>query len=483
MPKPPEIRTSDSPRGQSRDTARHFRKLYVIALSLIAVLAIVGQVLIQRSLGNQQSGSHVVNKAGYQRMLSQRIAMKMLIHDPRQPDSRADVRAIEALRQHWVTAHEELVRHVDEIAAGEAARATLHQLLANVHAPQQRISAAVDRLADEGALSADDRAAILQDQDIFLPLMDATVLAFEHSVRTRIRFLQGVEFGLMLATLVVLALEAALIFRPAVQRLQLSLEQLEQRNRQAAGRLQSLRHLAGGIAHNFNNILTSVLGHAELQRMDAVHARQNTEYIDAQIRGCQRAAGIVSELLKYSGHGPFHLEPTSLGPWLREMNWTFASASSPVPVEFDVTEDDATVNVDRNAIAQAVEGLVANAIEAMTNRSVCIIVRLLQVSLTEPRTMAGPYRTELPAGLYACIRVIDGGEGIPAEELEHIFNPYHTRRQFGRGLGLAAILGIAHGHGGGIDVQSRVGVGSTVSLYLPLVDAGATAAVTPVGNR
>ena len=81
---------------------------------------------------------------------------------------------------------------------------------------------------------------------------------------------------------------------------------------------------------------------------------------------------------------------------------------------------------------------------------------------------------------FSCIRVIVQGEGFTAVEIERIFDPYHTHKQFGRGLGLAAILGVAHGHGGGIEVESRLGRGSTVSLYLPIMEAGAERHVTLV---
>lgn len=470
-------RSSDASRQQSRDTARYFSRLYITALSLIAGLATAGQVLVQRSLVSQQSGGHVVNMAGYQRMLSQRITLKVTLYDGTQPEGRAQLRAIEVLRDRWVTAHAELVAQVDTVAFGRTAQTSLARLLDDLHQPLLRISAMVDTLANKGSLTAAERSALLTDQEIFLPLMDAVVLGFEQSARERVAFLQGVELGLLILTLVVLALEAALIFRPAVRRLRVSLEQLEQQGQQSAKRLESLRHLAGGIAHNFNNLLTGIQGHAELQRLDAVSARQSTEYIDAQINGCRRAADIVSQLLNYSGYGKFDREPTTLGPWLDTLTKSLAPAGSKMAVEVEVIED-AVAAVDRKAIAQAVDGIVANAIESMTDRSGCVVVRLLHESLTEPRLMSGPYRTELPPGVYACIRVIDQGDGITAEEIERIFDPYHTRKQFGRGLGLAAILGVAHGHGGGIEVESRLGRGSTVSLYLPIMEASAARQVT-----
>ncbi len=464
-------------RQSNRDTPRHFTRLYIIGLSVIAGLTIAGQGLVQRSINSQHSGSHVVNQAGSQRMLSQRIALKIANYDEAQADGRAQIRDIVALRDHWVATHAELFAQVDAVAFDRGAQAALTGLLNDLHQPMQRMSGMVDTLANRGSLTKTERSAILTDQEIFLPLMDAVVTGFEQSVRARLAFLQSLELTLMFLTLVVLALEAVLIFRPAVKRLWASLEQQEQQAQQTAKRLESLRHLAGGIAHSFNNILTSIQGHGELQRLEAESLRQNTEYIDAQIHGCKRAADIVAQLLKYSGYGRFDRHPTQLAAWLGELAKSIAPAGSSTVVEVKVLED-AMVAMDREAIRQALHGIVANAIEAMAGRGGKVVVQLQQISLVEPRAMAGPYRTALPPGLYACIRVIDDGDGINAEDIDRIFDPYHTGKQFGRGLGLAAILGVAHGHGGGIEVKSKFGCGTTVSLYLPMMEAGTEQFVT-----
>lgn len=447
----------------------------MLALGLIAGLAIAGQILVQDSLERQREGGQIVNTAGYQRMLSQRISLKLVVFQAGQPTAREDLNAILSLRDRWVAAHEKLSVQVGKLAYGEAAQATMESLLSEVAAPLRRISAMADRLAVQGKLTEDDRRTLLADQEIFLPLMDAVVLGLEKSVRARVAYLQGVEFVLLGLTLVVLALEALLIFRPAVQRLQASLEQLEQRNRQSAKRLESLRHLAGGVAHHFNNLLTGILGHADLQRVDAIASGQSTEYIDAQITGCHRAADIVSQLLKYSGYGPLLCQPLSLGPWLQGLGAKSTSAQSKIYVEVEVMEE-AVASVDPAALTQAVEGLLANALEAMKGHLGTITLRLEQVALAEPRVMSGPYQLELPPGLYACLRVIDHGVGMTAEQMNTMFEPFHTNKEFGRGLGLAAILGIVHGHGGGIEVVSQYRRGSTVSIFLPLL-------IDPAGNQ
>jgi signal transduction histidine kinase len=449
----------------------------LIALSVIAALAIGGQVLVQLSLIGQRGDSHIVNQAGYQRMLSQRIALKLMLYDAANPDAVAQIALIAAMRDRWVGAHGELAGRVERIAYGQTARATLTALMHEVDQPLQRISGLITTLQNTGSFTATERAALMADQELFLPLMDAIVLGFEQSVQARVAFLQRVELTLLIITLIVLALEALLIFRPAVNRLQSSVDQLERRNRQATRRLESLRHLAGGIAHHFNNLLTGIMGNAELGRIDAIQHQRTTEYLDAQIGDCKRAAEIVTHLLAYSGHGRNELEPVELGAWLAGVVGSFAPANPAIKLDLEVT-GNAVAAVDRLTLKQALEGILLNAVESMKDQpSGQVRIKLSQVMFAEPKLASGPYRTELPVGLYACIQVSDDGKGIAPEELDRIFDPYYTSKEFGRGLGLASVLGVVHGHDGGIEVHSRPGQGSIVSLYIPLT---ASEAVSPL---
>lgn len=462
----PFRRLTDHIQCQSQKTARHFRRLYLVALSLIAALAIGGQLLVQQSLTNQLGDGHVVNKAGYQRMLSQRITLKLMLHDAGAGDTPAQIAVVAAMRDRWLEAHHELANNVARIAYDEMAWQKLLALLTEAGQPLTRISELIGEFASSGKLTPAQRATLMADQEMFLPLMDAFVLGLEHSVHARVTFLQRVEITLLCITLLVLALEAVFIFRPAVVRLQSSLDQLERRNRQAARRLESLQHLAGGIAHRFNNILTGIMGNAGLERVDALQHRRNTEYIDAQIQGCRQAAQIITQLVTYSGQGQYHFEPVALGPWLVEMEKTWGHMERAIRLRIAWSED-VMADIDQVALKQALDGLVTNGIEATNEGNREITVQLTQILLTEPKLTSGPYRTELPSGLYALIRIIDQGKGVATEELDRIFDPFYTNKEFGRGLGLAAILGIVHGHGGGIVMESKLGLGSTVSVFLP----------------
>lgn len=452
-----------------QQTIRHFRRLYFIALSLIAALAIGGQILVQVALSRQSGDGHVVNKAGYQRMLSQRLTLKMLRFSPADPEAEARLGEIRAMRDRWVGAHRDLVDGLPRSAYGSSARLALAQLLEEAGRPLERIGRLADRLTRGGALSEAERSALLNDQELFLPLMDSVVLGLEQSAGARVAFLQRAEFTLLAVTLLVLSLEALLIFRPAVIRLGTSLDELERRNRQTAGSLKSLRDLTGGIAHTFNNLLTGIIGHAELERLDALRAGRNTEYIDAQLSCGRRAAAIVTQLTRYSGHSRGHFVTTEIGPWLRGIVPASAPGNPALPITVEVATD-AVVAIDRAALQPAIAGILENASEAMKDHPGVIRVRLTQVLLTEPRLMSGPYRAELPPGLYACIEITDAGEGIAPGDLDRIFDPFYSRRSLGRGLGLASVFGIVHSHGGGICIESTLGEGATVSIFLPVAN-------------
>ncbi len=458
---------SSQPPSPGLQAGRHFRRRYFVALSLIAALAIAGQVLVQVSLNRQSGDSQVINMAGYQRMLSQRLALKIMLFDPGQSDAPAQLDAIRAMRDRWVDTHRKLVAGLPDTAYGATARSTLATLLEEAGHPLDRIATLAAELSPQTRLSDHDRAALLADQELFLPLMDSVVMGLEKSAGARVAFLQRVEIALLLITLAVLALEALLIFQPAVRRLQASLDQLEHRNRQSARSLESLRHLAGGIAHHFNNLLTGIMGHAELERLDALRDGRSTEYADAQLACGKRAAAIITQLTRYSGEASYRCAPVELAAWLRAIIPNFAPENPDVQITLDWV-DEATALIDRSALEPAVNGLLANASEAMKGRAGLIRVRLAQALLAEPKTMSGPYRAELPPGLYACLQIIDSGEGIAPGDLDSIFDPFYSRREMGRGLGLASVLGIVHGHGGGICVESFPGRGSEVSLFLPL---------------
>ncbi len=434
----------------------------------MAVLAIAGQLLVQHVLATQYDNGRVVNQAGLQRMLSQRLTLKLLLLDQADPSERTErVREIQELSAKWQSAHAELVSAAHNQASDEPARAALLTLLGAVQRSQGEIAVIAEAVTAGAPLTPRQRQTLLEKQEVFLPLMDATVGEFERSGAARVAWLQRVELGLLGLTLVVLAIEAAFVFRPAVAQLRKTLEELEGKRQESHSRLVGLRHLSGGIAHHFNNILTSIMGNAELIRLESAEHERRREFAEAQIEQCQRAANVIKQLLLYAGERDLQVEPIPLGGWLREVLRRMPGDELGLTVSLEIRED-AVANIDVELLGQAVEGLVANACEASVERPTVVRVTLDQTVFGEPRPMAGPHLAQLPAGLYACVRVADQGIGISRGEIDRIFDPFYSQKSFGRGMGLASILGVAHAHQGGVEAESSLGQGTTITVYLPV---------------
>jgi PAS domain S-box-containing protein len=216
--------------------------------------------------------------------------------------------------------------------------------------------------------------------------------------------------------------------------------------------LSTIGMLAGGVAHEFNNVLAAIQGAVELLSMHAGGNPEARPYIDVIRRMANRAAELTRQLLAYSRKGKY--EPTSirLGRVLSETLPTLRT-SLPPGIDLSVECDDALpfVHVDIPQMKQVVMGLCLNAAEAMTGGG-----RLSIRTFSEP----GDGRVVL--------EVSDTGPGIDAKAMPHIFEPFFTTKDVGRGMGLAAIRGIVDNHSGEIRVVSRQGQGTTCTVLLPV---------------
>jgi signal transduction histidine kinase len=238
---------------------------------------------------------------------------------------------------------------------------------------------------------------------------------------------------------------------------------------QKAQRAESLEVLAGGIAHEFNNLLTGILGNvsmalAELPSDSPVHSMLE----DVQA-AAQRAGKVTAQMLAYSGHGKFAKTELDLSrlvtdlmpllePAVRDRGQLVVQGSPrPLPIYGAPQE-----------LRQAIVSLITNAVESLRNpeqtiRVVSSAVRLAEATVFEQ----GSLRTQLAAGVYATVTVSDTGCGISTQNLPRIFDPFFTTKFAGRGLGLAGVLGVVRSHGGVVRVTSEEGQGTTVQVLLP----------------
>jgi len=234
-----------------------------------------------------------------------------------------------------------------------------------------------------------------------------------------------------------------------------------------AQRLESVGRLAGGVAHDFNNMLTAIRGYAQLLLVRT--APGTTEHHHAaEIDGAaDRAAKLTAQLLAFGRRQVLQARPIDLNDLVRNLaDMLSRFAGGGVELELDLDPALCFVRADPAQVEQVLFNLVANAADAMGEAG-SVAVRTTSVHVRD-----GEGRVDLPSGPYAVLSVEDSGRGIDEATLEHLFEPFFTTKDIGRGigLGLATAYGIAKQSGGTIAVSSELGAGSTFSVYLPEVE-------------
>jgi PAS domain S-box-containing protein len=237
---------------------------------------------------------------------------------------------------------------------------------------------------------------------------------------------------------------------------------------QQTQKLESLGVLAGGIAHDFNNLLMAVLGHADLA-LDALPASSEAREDLAQIRrAAQRATELCKQMLAYSGKGRFVIQPVAMQKVVEEMlHMLRVSISKNAILKLNFAANLPSVDADASQLRQVVMNLVVNASEAIGDRSGVITISTGAMDCDRQYLSESWLDEQLPEGMYVFIEVADTGAGMDAETRTRIFDPFFTTKFTGRGLGLAAVLGIVRGHRGAIKVYSELGRGTTFKVLFP----------------
>lgn len=223
-------------------------------------------------------------------------------------------------------------------------------------------------------------------------------------------------------------------------------------------KLESIGILAGGIAHDLNNLLTGVIGNISLAKIYDDLGEKNKSLEEAENASMQ-IKGLTQQLLTFSKGGTPILQTADIAELLKKST-SFTLRGSNVKCEFAVDDDLWIVEVDSGQINQVVNNLIINAQQAMPEGG---IIRI------SARNAAIGAQSELPleAGEYIKISVSDEGIGIPEEHRQKIFDPFFSTKQEGSGLGLATSYSIIEKHNGHIALESQLGVGTTFHIYLP----------------
>ena len=237
---------------------------------------------------------------------------------------------------------------------------------------------------------------------------------------------------------------------------------------QESRKLESLGVLAGGVAHDFNNLLTTILGNASLARMDSAPNAPAQPCLRQIEIAAERAAALCLQMLAYSGQGRFIVRPTDLSALIRENDGLLRASITP-KATLDLRLADALPHIiaDASQMRQMIMNLLVNAAEALGENAGNITITTGATQATRADFAASHLSPELPEGEYVLLEIADTGTGIDPEAGDKIFDPFFSTKFTGRGLGLAAVLGIVRGHRGAIRVASEPGVGSTFRVLLP----------------
>ncbi|HSD65768.1 MAG TPA: PAS domain S-box protein, partial [Vicinamibacteria bacterium] len=401
------------------------------------------------------------------------VGIAVDITDLRQADqalreSQARLRQVIDLVPHFIFAKDEEGRFLlVNRAVADAYGTTVDQLIGRTDADFARSEEEARRFReDDLEVMRTGRPKVVADE----PITDS---------RGRVRYLQTTKIPFAFSG----------TGRPAVLGVSLDItdrKATEEALRRAA-KEESLTVLAGGVAHDFNNLLAAILGHAALalkQLPEGSPARRHVEKVASAV---ERASDLTRQMLAYSGRGHFVVRPTDVNALVRENLPLFEVAlPKSVRLEARLDPDPPLVDADVGQIQQVLMNLVINAAEAIGGRggTVTVATSVREVTPADEALWRAS-RQPLAPGRYVSLEVRDDGPGMDASTVDRIFEPFFTTKFTGRGLGLAAVLGVVRGHRGALSVESSPGRGTTFRiLFAPSTrrPASEAAATAPAGR-
>ena len=239
-------------------------------------------------------------------------------------------------------------------------------------------------------------------------------------------------------------------------------------------KMEAIGQLAGGVAHDFNNILTVIHGHASLLLVDKTVTKNAARSAQQIAQAAERAAGLTRQLLTFSRRQVMQPRRLDLNAIVSNMTMMLGRIlGEDIVLQLNYWPEPAFIKADSSMMEQVLLNLVVNARDAMPKGGQ-LAIKIASLKLgPNPR----PYRSESRAGEFVCMTVADTGSGIDPENLRRIFEPFFTTKEVGKGtgLGLATVYGIINQHQGWIEVDSELGKGSTFRVFLPLARDAAPA--------
>jgi len=235
---------------------------------------------------------------------------------------------------------------------------------------------------------------------------------------------------------------------------------------QQAQKMEAIATLAGGIAHEFNNTLVGITGNIDLLQMELPDSENISKYAERMKDSTHRMAHLTNQLLAYARGGKYQPKDISLSEFVEETLPLIKKTIDPsIHIEMDLPDNIFTVYADLTQMQLVVSAILNNSAEAIEGKGRIRIT-------TNNEEIIGEFAKTHPGlkpGPYACLTIEDSGKGMDEETRSRIFEPFFTTKFRGRGLGMAAVYGIVKNHSGWISVDSQLGKGTVVRIYLPAV--------------
>ena len=239
---------------------------------------------------------------------------------------------------------------------------------------------------------------------------------------------------------------------------------------QHAQKMESLGIMAGGIAHDFNNILTGIIGHADLALSEISEEEPVRYYFKQILQSGYRAADLARQMLAYAGKGTFTKAPVNLALLVRELTpLVTVTISKKIQIIHQYADNDYLVFGDKSQLEQVIMNLLVNAAESIGDQEGEIRISIEKRFFTSEEFLHFFLNENLSDGHYISVSVSDTGCGMTPEVLARIFDPFFSTKFAGRGLGMAAVLGIIRSHQGAICVESVPGQGTRIETVIPLL--------------
>jgi nitrogen-specific signal transduction histidine kinase/ActR/RegA family two-component response regulator len=255
-------------------------------------------------------------------------------------------------------------------------------------------------------------------------------------------------------------------------------ERENQERIQSQERLATVGQLAAGIAHDFNNIMAAILVYSDLLRTDSNISSSSREKLDIIERQIQRAASLIRQILDFSRRSVMEQTDIDLLPFTKELEMILERVlPETIRIELNYQPGTYMVNVDPTRLQQVFMNLALNSRDAMPQGGVLHFELGREIyNKHHPAPLA-----DMPDGNWITVKVKDNGHGIPPEIRQHLFEPFFTSKPVGKGtgLGLAQVYGIIRNHDGFIDIDSEIGAGTTVNIYLPALNKS-TGSLSPL---